>query len=94
VELPDYKLCCHDSEGFQKLFSNDVTGRLRHDGADIPVPSVVAIRFNSPFVNHVGVYIGGGRFLHTREKTGVVAERTDAPYWKHRIVGYYTCKNP
>ena len=94
IELPDYKICCHDSEGFQKMFAEDITGRERHGGDDIPVPSVVAIRFNSPFVNHVCVYIGDGRFLHTREKIGVCVERIDAPYWRHRIEGYYTCREP
>ena len=90
LSLRDYKLCCHDSEGFNVLFLGALPEWTRHEGPEIPVPSVVAIRFNSGVVNHVGVYIGDGKFLHTREKTGVCIERIDAPYWKHRIEGFYT----
>jgi len=36
---------------------------------------------------HVGIYIDNERFLHTREKTGSVLERTNN--WKKRILGYY-----
>ena len=93
IELPDYKICCHDSEAFDKLYARDIQTRRRHDWPDVPTPAVLTIRFNSPkFVNHVGVYIGGGRFLHTREKTGVVIERVDSMYWKHRIEGFYSQK--
>jgi cell wall-associated NlpC family hydrolase len=95
VELPDYKLCCRDSEGFNGLYAAELSRWTRREAPDIPIPAVVAIRFNHPvFVNHVGVYIGDSKFLHTREKTGVVIERTDAPYWRRIIEGFYTKGNP
>lgn len=88
IILRDYRLCCHDSEGFARNFHDALPAWVRH--IEPPVPSVVAIRFNTAAVNHVGVYVGDGKFLHTREKTGVVLERVDAPYWRRRIEGFYT----
>jgi cell wall-associated NlpC family hydrolase len=91
ITLKDYNLCCHDSEGFYSFFKEELPQWTRHEHPNIPSPSVVAIRFNHPvFVNHVGAYIGDGKFLHTREKIGVCIEKIDAPYWKHRIEGFYT----
>jgi cell wall-associated NlpC family hydrolase len=94
IELQDYRECnlsCYDSNGFFDIFRKEMSRWVRHEVADIPVPAVVAIRFNHPvFVNHVGVYVGDEKFLHTREKTGVCVERIDTPYWRHRIEGFYT----
>jgi cell wall-associated NlpC family hydrolase len=97
IELRDYRECglsCHDDVGFSRIFSEEIHRWTRHELPNVPVPSVVAIRFSNPsLVNHVGVYIGERvgeyRFLHTREKTGVCIERIDAPYWRHRIEGFY-----
>ena len=93
VALPDYQIGCHDTDAIGAAVEGErLLGRWRHWHAhDAPVPSLVAIRFNSPLiVNHTGVYIGGGRFLHTRELTGVAVERIDSPSWKRRIEGFYT----
>ena len=41
-----------------------------------------------PGISHVGVYIGGGRWVTAEdERTGVVVLSMDAPYWKTRYVG-------
>lgn len=90
VALRDYRLCCYDTEGFARNFQDALPGWRRHEWPDVPAPAVVAIRFNTSVVNHVGVYIGDGRFLHTREKTGVLIERIDSPAWRRRIEGFYT----
>lgn len=93
INLPDYKIGCHETNAIGCAVEGErMKGRWRswfqHDA---PAPSVVAIRFNSPIlVNHTGVYLGGGRFLHTRELIGVAVERIDAPSWRHRIEGFYT----
>jgi cell wall-associated NlpC family hydrolase len=57
-------------------------------------PSLIAIRFGvpQPFINHVGVYIGHGKFIHTRENTGVVVEQVNSPVWRHVIEGFYRYK--
>jgi cell wall-associated NlpC family hydrolase len=87
IELRDYKLSCYDSTGAFLLFQEALSSWTRYDPPE--VPAVVAIKLNFPAVNHVGVYIGNGKFLHTRDKTGVVIERLDAPQWRHRVEGFY-----
>ena len=54
-------------------------------------PCLIAIRFGSPVgvVNHTAVYIGNGRFIHTRERIGVCIDRISNPAWNKVIVGYY-----
>ena len=91
VDFPDYTGCCYDFEKFYRGFLEERPRWTRHELPDVPVPAVVAIRFNAPMVNHIGVYIGEGKFIHTREKTGAVIELVESPAWKRRIEGYYTC---
>ena len=91
--LPDYRIGCHDIDAIGTAVAGEqMLGRWRHWNAhDAPSPSVVAIRFNSPLIiNHTGVYIGGRKFLHTREATGVCVESIDSAAWRHRIEGFYT----
>ena len=38
---------------------------------------------------HVGVYIGDGRFVHILEKTGALTTRIDDRFFKGKIRGYY-----
>ena len=54
-------------------------------------PCLVALRFGCPMgtVNHTGVYIGGGRFIHARERVGVCIDRLFSPAWRKVIVGFY-----
>lgn len=47
---------------------------------DMSVPGIV---------NHFGVYINDGRFLHTVKNRNVHIAKTSAIEWGHRIVGYY-----
>ena len=91
VEFPDYTGCCYDFAKFYQGYLEERPRWIQHAPPDIPVPAVVAIRFNAPMVNHIGVYIGDGKFLHTREKTGVVIEHIRSPAWRKRIEGFYTC---
>ena len=54
----------------------------------IPVPALIVFT-TAGVCDHVGVYIGNGRFIHAHETAGVVVTRTDHPFWKKRIEGYY-----
>lgn len=52
---------------------------------------LVAIRLTDDgWANHVGIYIGDGRFIHAYSKTGVVIDRIKR--WSSRIAGYYVPK--
>jgi len=38
-------------------------------------------------VNHVGVYLSGGRFIHASSSVGITVSRLNESYWQKRFVG-------
>jgi cell wall-associated NlpC family hydrolase len=58
-----------------------------------PLPGDAVVMRNDPqmprLIQHFGVCIGEGKFLHALEKTGSVIARLDHPLWKNRIAGAY-----
>lgn len=90
IELPDYKIACYDIINVTTEIDRNRPLWKKEDSQKLPVPCIVAFKVSAPMVNHVGVYIGDGKFIHTREKAGAVIERLDAPAWRHRIEGYYS----
>jgi cell wall-associated NlpC family hydrolase len=38
-------------------------------------------------INHVGMYVSGGQFIHASSSSGIMFSRLDDPYWKNRFVG-------
>lgn len=92
TKLPDYRICCHDSERINTYMR--IEEPLSFVKVAEPVePCVVVIRFNTvQFINHAGVYIGNGKMIHTREKTGAAVERIDSTMWRRRIAGFYIPK--
>jgi len=91
VSLPDYKIGCTESSVINSEINiNRPFWKHIDEMEEIPVPALVVIRFNTgTLCNHVGVYIGGGRFIHTRLKIGVNIDRVDSPAWRRIIEGYY-----
>ena len=87
IELPDYRISCEDASLINQTVESE---RNQWISCIVPqVPALVVLRFNSHLYNHVGVYIGDGKFIHTAKKTGVRLDRISDLYWKHRIEGYY-----
>ena len=41
---------------------------------------------NRKGINHVGIYLSDGRFIHAARTKGVVISKLDDPYWKARLV--------
>ena len=87
IELPAVNYDCLTPEIIQEHM-------VQHKPAwrqiDSPViPCALAIRNRPPFVNHTGVYIGEGRFLHALKKVGVHQSIMDSPQWRNRIEGFY-----
>ena len=90
IDLPDYKIGCYDIENVTAEMERNRPFWKKEDSKNLPVPCIVAFKVSAPMVNHVGIYIGDGKFIHTREKAGAVIERLDAPAWRHRIEGFYS----
>lgn len=84
VELPDYRDDC----------STVGTGVIKKSNqwvrcvGEIPMPALMVFT-TAGIADHVGVYLGDGKFIHAHETAGVVITRTDHFFWKRRIEGYY-----
>lgn len=87
VEVPDYKISCEEASLIHSEVHKQKRLWRRCEGA-IPTPALVVIRF-TVYCDHTGVYIGQGRFIHTRKEVGVNIDRVDSPAWSRRIEGFY-----
>ena len=92
IVLPEYYAPALESEMVNIAYQGALmTGVWTPAPIDnLPELAVMGIHFNSPLVNHTGVYLGNGKFIHTREKIGVCIDSINSPAWRHRIEGYYT----
>ena len=87
LALPDYKISCEDASRINSEINEQRPFWRRCEG-ESPVPAIIVIRF-AVFCDHTGVYIGKGRFIHTRKGVGVNIDRVDSPAWAKRIDGFY-----
>jgi cell wall-associated NlpC family hydrolase len=93
IELPDYKICCEDASAVNTQINNSRLEWVKCEG-ELPVPCLVVMQISgTAFCNHTGVYLGNGKFIHTREKVGVSIDRIDSMLWKRRIEGFYTLRS-
>lgn len=89
IQLPDYKINCDDASRIDGQIQSQRSQWINCQNK-VPTPALVVIRYaENDLLNHVGVYIGAGRFIHTRDKIGVNIDRVDGTVWKRRIEGYY-----
>lgn len=95
-DIGEYWCDAEDKEYINKVLRKAVAGPRWQEvdykhGENIPVPALIALRFNSPpgVVNHTGVYLGNGMFIHTRERIGCCVDRIDSIMWKKQIEGIY-----
>ena len=60
---------------------------------DVPEPGDLAVMNLDPMaptmIQHVGVYVGNGRIIHTLKKRESHLVRIDDPYWSKKIKCYY-----
>lgn len=95
-ELPEYMDAVNEWNNSVKTeeFYEQQKSRYWREINSPTVPCLVAISFNVPngTVNHCGVYIGDGKFIHTRERVGACIESVESPAWRKKIEGYYACE--
>ena len=91
INLPEYFAPALDSEAVSNQIETAKQLPIweRSDRSEPPLLAVMAIHFNSPLCNHTGVYIGDGKFIHTRERIGVCVSSITAPPWNKQVVGIY-----
>lgn len=90
----EYYADYNDTESVKKLITEKTAIESNWERVDIKnmdAPCLLAICFGTPkgVVNHTGVYIGDGKFIHTRENTGVCVDRVNSPAWRRVIEGAY-----
>lgn len=84
VCLPDYRAACASvSTGIAEK-----GGEWVRCGGEMPVPALMLFT-TAGICDHVGVYLGGGKFIHAHEAGGVTVVPTGHIFWKKRIEGYY-----
>ena len=95
IELPDFDISAFDVDRVV-----DQMERSKKEWDDVtksPEPyDVVAMHLGTRYfgmVNHVGVYMGDGKFIHTMEKTGSMVNRLSDAVWTPRILGIYRWVN-
>ena len=92
IELPLYSESYQNTEDEKEL--GRLTGEEKADWCEVETPlpfDIVLIRLKGQPM-HVGVVIGGGRFIHCMQDTNTSIERLNSPMWRDRIVGYYRRK--
>jgi len=95
VELPDYNIgafeCARVGEEIGKHVAAARNGGDKEwvELKEPEVPCLVVIRNHPKFVNHCGVYVGEGKFIHTLEKTNAIISEVNSPLWRRKIVGFF-----
>ena len=92
VRLPEFTADWDDEEKINGIVQREAASSAwRRVVPPLPVPCLVALRMGTPpgIVNHTGVYIGNGKFIHTRAKIGACISRLDSPAWRGVIEGFY-----
>lgn len=90
IRLPDFRISCFATRAVGRTVTGQKRFWIKTSRPSVPALAVMAIDPDHPGVcNHCGVYVGGGKILHTTQKTGAVMTPADHPYWGSRIEGYY-----
>jgi len=89
MELPNYTVAEHTAKKISGAIENAKTEDCWQKIHELEIPCIIEIKGHPGFHQHVGVYIGDNKFLHSRRDTGVVIERLDAPNWKMKIRNYW-----
>jgi cell wall-associated NlpC family hydrolase len=88
--VPDFKVSCFNTEGITGFFE---IARESWTPVEVPVPGDAVLMTLDPFmpnmIQHFGVYLGRGRFLHTLQKTHSHLSRIDDRFYKNKIRGFY-----
>jgi cell wall-associated NlpC family hydrolase len=94
VNLPDYSYLDNWDEKEEHYLKHYSSMFKKLSGDEKPVPGDVILFKNVPeAVNHAGVYIGDGKFIHAYRKVGVKIERLAHKHWKSKVYGYFRLKD-
>jgi len=87
IEIPNYTVNALDFRAVNAIYQEGKKLWILVDKPEIL--DILAIKFNSPVINHVAVYLGNHQFIHARQGSNSCIESTENIYWKRAIKGYY-----
>ncbi|HYH01718.1 MAG TPA: NlpC/P60 family protein, partial [Bacillota bacterium] len=82
IKLPDYRIPALESEKIFHQYQTVKNNYIQITNREDSIPCLVFMRLNSAVGNHVGVYLGNGKFIHARASAGVCIERLDHPVYR------------
>ena len=89
LDYPEY------AEDYQNISDvKELSRLLRQHQVDFrevsfPEPGDIVLLRISGAASHVGIFIGGGKFIHAEINIGVNVGELSSPIWAKRILGYY-----
>ena len=81
---------------YSKAYSKNIGARssadmyktiMKSDKKGLKEGDLVFFRIRRHRVSHVGLYLGGGKFVHASVKSGVIISDLDEPYYKKYFAG-------
>jgi cell wall-associated NlpC family hydrolase len=89
IDLPDYKISCFAGREINDEIRKAMKVWKNLKEPQEPCVVIMSISNNPCFINHCGVYIGNGMFLHSILKQNSHLDRLDHPFWRNKIKGFY-----
>ena len=89
VNVPDYNIAafaCRDISHAVEVNSQSPSWESKTFAA---ARQLVVIKNHPKYVNHVGVCIGAGKFIHVMQTINVTVDNLNSPLWRKRIRGFY-----
>jgi cell wall-associated NlpC family hydrolase len=91
-DVPDFDISCFDAPGINEIYKSETDTVRWRQRRELQPGYVIAMALSQRMpdaIQHFGIYIGEGKFLHTVRKAGSCLSSIDAPLWKNKIKGYY-----
>lgn len=89
IDVPDYQISAMRTAEIAREMTAEEMDWTRLEAPE--KGCLVLLRLDPEvWANHVGIYLGGGKFIHAYRATGVCIDRLTR--WRSRIVGFYQPK--
>jgi cell wall-associated NlpC family hydrolase len=85
----DYAAHALDDKAIDDRFKQEVGNWTKINEPVIPCLVAFSVLCRHGTVNHVGVYIGNGRFIHSMKGLGITISALSELKWRRMIVGFY-----
>jgi cell wall-associated NlpC family hydrolase len=94
-DVKDTDTAIYATEVVSQLINNELASG-KWEKVDSPEEGCVVVlaidSFHPNVAQHLGVYVGEGKFLHILEKIGVCTTSIEHRFFKNKIKGYYRWK--